>query len=353
VSAEMAREKKISMQKIADELGISKVTVSKALNHKEGVGEALKERILEKAAGMGYILPDYGERRTMKVAIIMSNRFTTTADSGKFYMSMYEKIVTELRKLLCSTIMLTPGSETVDLDLETVTKQELVDGIILLGILDKKVLEKVDQIALPKVYVDVYDLGHQSDSVISENIYSTYEMTEYLIRMGHTKIGFVGTIGATTSILDRYLGYQRALLENGLRLQTEWIINDRTIDGEAIELRLPKEMPTAFVCNCDETAFRLIRVLKTKDFLVPQDISLVSFDDDIYAELCEPKLTTVAVNVEQIGRVTAKRMIRNMKEPKKSHESFRREGEVYRIPGKIIFRDSVRDLKRRKKEEHE
>lgn len=338
MEAPVAKKKKVSMQRIADELGISKVTVSKALNHKEGVSEELKEKIFEKAESYGYMLPDYGQRRTMKVAIIMSDRFASAADSGKFYMGMYENIVFELRKALCSSIMLSTGSSTVDVDLETITKQELVDGIILLGILDKGVREKVDRIHLPKVYVDIYDRSHRSDSVISENIYSTYELTEYLIRMGHHDIGFVGTIGATTSITDRYLGYQRAMLEKRLPLKEEWLLLDRNLEGEAVLLSLPEHMPTAFVCNCDETAYRLVRALKDQGYRVPEDISIVSFDNDIYAELCEPKLTTVEVNLEQIGKVTAKRMIRSFENPK------REAGEVFRIPGKSIFRDSVKNL---------
>jgi len=334
----MAKKKKISMQNIADELGVSKVTVSKALNHKDGVGDELKSKIVETAQEYGYILPDYGQRRTMKVAVIMSDRFTKSSEAGKFYMSMYEKIVYELRKSSCLSIMLTPGTDTVEQDLETITKQELMDGIILLGILERGVREKVDEIDLPKVYVDIYDRSHKSDSVISENIYSTYEMTDYLIRMGHKEIGFVGTVGATTSILDRYLGYQRAMLEKRLSIVKDWMIDDRSMEGEAIELILPEKMPTAFVCNCDETAFRLVRILKEKGIRVPADISIVSFDDDIYAKLCEPGLTTVAVDVEQIGKVAAKRMVRYFEDPK------RKAGEVYRIPGKNIFRSSVKNL---------
>ncbi|MFR4455414.1 MAG: substrate-binding domain-containing protein, partial [Blautia hansenii] len=107
----------------------------------------------------------------------------------------------------------------------------------------------------------------------------------------------------------------------------------------AIELMLPERLPTAFVCNCDETAFRLVKTLKAKGIRVPEDISVVGFDDDIYAELCEPALTTVAVNIEEIGKVAAKRMMRYMERTR------RRPGEVFRILGKIIYRDSVKEIK--------
>lgn len=333
----MAVKNTVSMQNIADELGVSKVTVSKALNGKEGVGEEMKERILRMAEHYGYMLPDYGQRKAKKVGIIMSDRFNS-GDAGRFYMSMYGEIMNELRKENCSGIMMTPNRDSLDRDMETIELPGFFDGLILLGILEKDVRKRIVNVSLPKVFVDVYDERHRSDSVVTENIYSTYELTSYLFGEGHKNIGFVGTIGTTTSINDRYLGYFRAMLEQGITPKTEWLIPDRSEAGQAIVLKLPHELPTAFVCNCDETAFRLVKALRARGVKVPEEVSIASFDNDIYAELCEPKLTTVAVNIEEIGRVAARRMVRYMDKPKETI------GEVFRIPGKMIIRDSVRNL---------
>lgn len=330
----MAERKSVSMQDLADKLGISKVTVSKALNGKDGVGEELKEKIFALARESGYVLPDYGKRKSKKVGIIMSPRFSS-GDEGKFYMAMYERIIYELQKASCSSIMISPTVATLPSDLNTIQTRGLFDGLIFLGILDHEVQKQIDQIDLPKVYVDIYDRTHKSDSVITENIYSSYELTNYLIQQGHTKIGFVGTVGSTTSISDRYLGYLRRMLEEGLNPEEKWKIPDRSEEGVAISIPLPEELPTAFVCNCDETAFRLVRALNERGIRVPEDVSVTGFDDSIYAQLCSPPLTTVAVDTDAIARLAAKRMVKHMNEPHK------RGGEVYRIPGKIIYRDSV------------
>ena len=207
----MAERKSVSMQDLADKLGISKVTVSKALNGKDGVGEELKEKIFALARESGYVLPDYGKRKSKKVGIIMSPRFSS-GDEGKFYMAMYERIIYELQRASCSSIMISPTTATLPSDMNTIQTRGLFDGLIFLGILDKGVREQIAQIDLPKVYVDIYDQTHKSDSVITENIYSSYELTNYLIQQGHTDIGFVGTVGSTTSISDRYLGYLRRML---------------------------------------------------------------------------------------------------------------------------------------------
>ena len=307
----MAERKSVSMQDLADKLGISKVTVSKALNGKEGVGEELKEKIFALARESGYVLPDYGKRKSKKVGIIMSPRFSS-GDEG-----------------------ISPTTATLPSDMNTIQTRGLFDGLIFLGILDKGVREQIAQIDLPKVYVDIYDQTHKSDSVITENIYSSYELTNYLIQQGHTDIGFVGTVGSTTSISDRYLGYLRRMLEEGISPKNEWRIPDRSEEGIAIPLLLPEKLPTAFVCNCDATAFKLVQTLKERGIRVPEDISVTGFDDSIYAQLCSPPLTTVAVDTDAIARLAAKRMIKHMNEPQKKG------GEVFRIPGKIIYRDSV------------
>ena len=115
----MAERKSVSMQDLADQLGISKVTVSKALNGKDGVGEELKEKIFALARKSGYVLPDYGKRRSKKVGIIMSPRFSF-GDEGKFYMAMYERIIYELQKASCSSIMISPTMATLPSDLNTI-----------------------------------------------------------------------------------------------------------------------------------------------------------------------------------------------------------------------------------------
>lgn len=334
----MAKKKEVSMQNLADKLGISKVTVSKALNGKDGVSQELREKILQTAQEHGYTLPDYGERRTKKIGIIMSNRFGL-GNEGEFYMRMYEKIINELRNYSCSSIMMTPDRKSLASDLRTINEMNIFDGLIFLGILDKDVRKKMDAIELPKIYVDIYDRTNKSDSVVTENIYSSYELTKHLIHMGHNDIGFVGTVGGTTSIMDRYLGYARGMMEKGLEIQEKWMLPDRDEDGNAVQIQLPKELPTAFVCNCDETAFRLVKELENRGLHVPQDVSVVGFDDSIYAKMCSIPLTTVAVDTDEIGRITAKQMAKQVKNSKGKR------GKVFRVMGNIVFRDSVRDLR--------
>ncbi|MCD8022081.1 MAG: LacI family DNA-binding transcriptional regulator, partial [Lachnospiraceae bacterium] len=272
----MAERKSVSMQDIADAVGVSKVTVSKALNDKDGVSEQLKARIQEMASRLGYVLPDYGQRKTRRVGIITDAHFDA-GEAGRFYMSMYESITRELKHSSCTSAMITPTRATLKQDIEYIEMPDTFDGLVLLGIMDRKILDQVCRIELPKVYVDVYDGSYLSNAVVTENIYSACAITRLLIQNGHREIGFVGTLCATTSIDDRYLGFCRGLMEAGLTLHREWLIPDRDSDGNPIDLKLPEQLPTAFMCNCDESAFRLVRTLRQNGLEVPRDVSVVGF----------------------------------------------------------------------------
>ncbi|XOQ45149.1 MAG: hypothetical protein ACFWTN_11995 [Clostridium sp.] len=123
-----------------------------------------------------------------------------------------------------------------------------------------------------------------------------YNATKFLIERQHREIGFVGNINLTNSIRDRYLGYYRALIENGIKINTDYIIKERNDDNNDIDIVLPSTMPTSFVCNSDQAAFRLMEALEKANLRVPEDVSVIGFDDTLYSITSRPKLTTVSVN---------------------------------------------------------
>lgn len=118
------------------------------------------------------------------------------------------------------------------------------------------------------------------------------------------------------------------------------VINDRDEEGRYIEMKLPERLPTAFVCNNDQVAHNLIQQLKREGYNVPDDCSVVGFDNDVYATLTEPQLTTVEVNVEEMAGNAAEFIIEKVKNPIKTY------GRVS-VKGKIIYRDSVKEIKTR------
>lgn len=163
-------------------------------------------------------------------------------------------------------------------------------------------------------------------------------LTDHLVEKGHKKIGFVGSLNTTSSINDRFLGYIKCLLENGLTYRSDWLLEDRDDTGTLFErIDFPNDMPTAFVCNSDETAFRVISALKSKDVRVPEDISVVGYDNYTVSNICIPAITTVEVDIEQMAAGAVDMIVKKLENP--AFTEGRR-----MINGKLIVKNSVLDI---------
>jgi len=161
-----------------------------------------------------------------------------------------------------------------------------VDGLFVLGCMATDYLRMLsEKVTVPIVYLDFYLDDIKEDSVISNSFYGTYQITHYLLQKGHRQIAFVGTLFSTKSITDRYLGYEKAMMEMGLEVKKEWIVPDRSGARNSMEeLPFPAELPTAFVCNCDLTASRVIKQLEESGHKVPEEVSVVGYDDYLYMD---------------------------------------------------------------------
>ncbi|WP_117168636.1 substrate-binding domain-containing protein [Paraliobacillus sediminis] len=331
----------ITMRDIADQLNVSSVTVSKALNNKEGVSEELKNKIKNLAEEMGYryntMAKSMKDGVSYNIGVIIPERFTGVTQS--FYLKVYQYIATILEENGYYGILhILPEEDEKKLSLPRVYQERRVDGFILLGQTNREYVETMQKINMPIVLLDFYDENSDVDAVISDNFYGAYEITNYLVNSGHKEIGYVGNLFSTSSIQDRYLGYYKSLLEHRIKLNENYIINDRDEHGIVYdEMELPEKLPTAFVCNCDQVAHLLINQLIRKGYKVPEDCSIVGFDNDIYATITSPKLTTVEVDIAEMAKNAVKAICAKMENPEATF------GRVS-VKGEIIYRDSVRSI---------
>ena len=130
-------------------------------------------------------------------------------------------------------------------------------------------------------------------------------------------------------------------MEHGCEVRPEWIIDDRekeqgSIDAESY-IRLPKELPTAFVCNCDLAASFLIKKLEAEGLKVPQDISVVGYDNYIYPGMCDVEITTYEVDIKEMARRAVHTLIKKI-----SGEDYRHR--VYIVEGQLVIKGSVKDI---------
>ncbi|MDE5863910.1 MAG: LacI family DNA-binding transcriptional regulator [Lachnospiraceae bacterium] len=296
--------KQVTMKDVATELDVSIVTVSKALAGKEGVSESLREKIISKANELGYVFKSskkQEERGSLNIALLISERFIDDGDS--FYFKIYQKIIMRLSEKGFIGILEIVRSEDENKGiLPNVVHMDSVEQVIVIGEMKTAFLEQLTETGLGIVFFDFENEEFDVDCVIGDSSNGGFLLTRYLVKHGYKRIGFVGDYKSTRSILDRYMGYRKYLIAKDQSFNEEWTVFDRDEKGKIKELILPKEMPEAFVCNCDVVAYRLIDTLKKAGYSVPEDIAVVGYDD--YADRIPEgvELTTYRVNTDEMIR---------------------------------------------------
>lgn len=329
-------EAKVTMADIGKALGVSTVTVSRALAGKDGVGEAMRESILQKAAELGYQskLSQPVQPGGETVGILISVRFIGWGHS--FYWDMYERVLELLsehdRFGILEPVKLADESAG---NLPRLVRANRVQALLLIGQFEPAYQQALCTTGLPMVQLDAYFAGTVLDTVISDNYYGMYAMTDHLLQRGHRRIGYVGSVGTTSSITDRYFGYCRALREWGIPLREDWVLPDRK-EGEKVLISLPEEMPTAFVCSSDWVASRLIERLRESGLRVPEDVSIVGFDGFSMVPI-SPALTTYAVDMARMARAALELLQERIAHPD-------RRPELRIIPGYLREGDSVKTI---------
>ncbi|MBO2946036.1 substrate-binding domain-containing protein [Paenibacillus sp. F411] len=330
----------VTMRDIAEKLNVSVVTVSKALNDKEGVSDQLKYKIKETASELGYrfnlAAKSMKEGFSYNIGVVIPARFAGPNQS--FYLQFYQTIARALGDFNYYGILYVLSlEEEQELLLPRLYHERKVDGFIILGQISSEYIELLKTMETPYVFLDFYTDETEVDSVITDNYYAMYEMTNYLIKNGHRDIAFVGSIHSTSSIQDRFLGYYKSLLEHRIPLVDEYVIPDRDESGNYIQIQLPKQMPTAFVCNCDQVAYNVIGVLVKNGYSVPDDCSVAGFDNDLYATISKPNLTTIEVDMEKMSETAIRAVVSQIKDDQAA------QGRIL-VKGRIVYRDSVKPL---------
>ena len=333
----MIMNNKVTMQQIADKLNISKVTVSKALSGKDGVGQDMREKIKATAELMGYSQPAPRTDSSFGIVGVLVTEVFFEKDENfysRLFKNLYNSAIDDNLFLILNKVSVSAMS---NLKAPPVCECDNLRGIIVLGQMSLAYTEFLASLKLPLVLVDYYYQGLKADCVTTDNLYAMYNATNYLYDHGHRKIGFLGNPRQTSSIQDRYLGYCKSLLEHELPIVPEYNILERNDDGEQVEIVLPEDMPTAFACNSDQAAARLCRKLKRAGYRVPEDVSIIGFDNVSHGTMMEPALTTVNVNRRDMAKNAVDVLLRRIKNPTADARNI-----ICRA--NIIERDSIKTI---------
>jgi len=270
----------VTMRDLGKRLGVSAVTVSKALAGKSGVSEEMRQRIIRLADELGYVNPNAQaapKETGLDVGILVPDHFFS---NDTFYAMFYKQLMYALTEAgHFGLLELIPENMQCSKTLPNLLRSRKVDALILLGQPTEDYTAVLAAQGLPVIALDFHYPSIPMDAVVGDNVGGAAEVTRHLIAWGHRDIGFVGNVKATSSIMERCLGFAGEMLRHDLPIRPECILPDRDERNALIPIELPEKLPTAFVCNCDLTARALVECLRGKGLRVPEDISVVGYDD--------------------------------------------------------------------------
>lgn len=217
-----------------------------------------------------------------------------------------------------------------------------VDGMLFLGMSedDFKMIKK--KYKKPSVYIDSYFYKENSEfvNVGIEDTKGAYEMTKYLIENGHKKIGFI-TDNCKGLDCERFKGYRKALDEEKIEFKEEDLIIIKPINGKIDyilnDIYKISSKYTVFFCMSDYYAVNIMNYFIDNGKKVPEDFSIVGYDNIIYSQIARPKLTTVNQDIGKKGKVALELLIKMIRGEKISDKKIS-------LPTNIIIRNSVKSL---------
>lgn len=302
----------VSIKEVARIAGVSIATVSRCINEPKRVKEKTRLKVQDAILQTGYspntLAQSFRRGKTNMITVVLPSV------GDPFFTDVMRGIRT-VAKAKGYAIMINEtqfNTMTAD-EIGAMMVSKQADGIILLASMSpfgNKILSARSNQALPIV------IGCETISpdlakypgIHIDNIAAADEATNYLLSLGHKKIAFM--TGEETSLLtkDREMGYRSAMKKAGLPVNEAWVVSGGlSIAGAqhaTRELLSLKERPTAIFCANDEMAIGTLHSTKAAGLRVPEDISVMGFDDTRYAEVTDPPLTTVSQPAEEIGERT-------------------------------------------------
>ncbi|MBB6729751.1 LacI family DNA-binding transcriptional regulator [Cohnella zeiphila] len=326
--------KKVTMQQIADHVGVSKFAVSKALAGKSGVSADTRERIIGAATQLGYFAqkrakvgaarsgaePAGKADRDTIIVLIPNVRYQ---NRHSFYWGrIIDGITTGLEEHQIGILIVT---EHITDNFAKLINPEGVLGLVGVGLISNQLLLEIRNLGIPFVMVDHEDPLIPSDALFMNNYECMRRVTNYLFGNGHRRIQFVGNTRYSRSFYDRWLGFRSMMEENETPLEQEPELlafegENRSEMTEALDAVLgrmaeERRLPTALVCANDSIAICVMTVLARLGIDVPGQVSVTGFDNIDDAALAKPTLSTVHVNKEALGQRAVETLLWRIRHP--------------------------------------
>ena len=337
----------ITVKDVAKHAGVSPSTVSRVCNNNPAISKETRDRVLQAIDELGYELPTVQEVpsiRTIKSIGIVLPPSDREAYENTFYLKAIRGISQVCNQRHVASTIVT-GKDYVEIlrSIQTLHCSGGVDGFIMLySKKDDIVIDYLCEHGLLYVIVGKPDeLANQTICIDNDNLLAGREAADYLYNLGHRRIGYIGSINDFMYASDRRSGYQLSLLLHNLPVRQDYCVEianaNTAYASNLLELLEQEDRPTAFVVSDDILALALERCCVQMGLSIPNDISIIAFNNSLYAQLASPQLTVVDINSYQLGQEAAAQIINHAENPNLSATKIV-------VPHRIVERDSCRKI---------
>ena len=312
----------ITIDDVAKLAGVSKATVGRVIGNYGSVSEKTRERVMQAVKELDYVPNSIAQglrsHSTKTIAVVLGS-IKNGYCNELVYAIEKEAMKHGYNVLICNT------HENLDKEIQHLQniRSRQVDGVILTpvytvgSVIPEKYRHLYENSQIPIVYADRNILGIEKDLVQSKNEEASYEATKYLIGLGHKNIGVIGTVAYST-VQDRIRGYRKALQEAGISADSSQVVDaeySEKLAGQKLAAKLLDEHPelTELYLLNNTLCGGVLLELKKRNLKVPEDISLLTWDDEELNELFD--VTTITQHVEKIGKDAVKRLFKRMENP--------------------------------------
>lgn len=328
----------INLQELAKLLDLSPSTISKALNGYSDVSNDTIERVRSYAHELGYQPSSTARNLRLQKTYRIGLVNPTTTFTHDYFMNILKGATITCEAAGYNIVLYTTALDHPEI-LDTVVKSKEVEGLLIFGGGNvESILKDLDPGIIPIIVV-----GRQSESpsfsfISPDDIQGAYAACKHLIELGHKKIAFIGQEADMITHRNRLYGYKQALNDFGIHLNPDYIFSAPFLPpGGYIamkEVLKHPERPTGIICFNDAIAVEGMTALREEGLRIPEDISIIGFDDSSICERIFPKLTSIQIPLEEIGKKSVEMVLSQIKDPTIPRESVR-------MSTKLVIRDST------------
>lgn len=315
----------VTIKDVAALAGVSPSTVSRTCKNNPSISEETKERVRKAMAELGYE-PNFqasnlASQNSRTIGIILPASAKEVYENS-FYLEAIQGISHYCNGRQYMTTIVTGQDEAEILDaVRSMSRSGKVDGfIILYSKKDDPVIDYLFNEGLLYILIGkATQYTNQTIYIDNDNLLAGREAAEYLYQLGHRRIAYLGSDSSLMFSADRKAGYQLALASHQLPVRPEYCVEVKNVsenNEEAIRgLLMQKDRPTAILVSDDILAASLERVCLENHLAIPEDLSIISFNNSLFARLTSPQLTSIDIGAGQLGSEAASQIINHIENP--------------------------------------